>query len=108
MAIKYPRPRPQVNGMGYATHDFAAGTTAWTLSAEEAKCRYLAVSNAGGAANIYAPPTGGLSFILRNASGQAITLLVYGQTGITVANAKTAEVYSNGTDYLRATADQTH
>jgi len=91
--------------LGSATHDYSAGTTAWTLSASEAKATYLSVSNAGGAADIVAPDTAGKFFALYNGSGQTITIKVSLGSGVAVANTKTALVYHSGSDYVRITSD---
>lgn len=92
-----------------ATHDYAAGHADWTLSATEKKARKLIVSNADTAANIIGPAEN-REYVLRNASGQAITIKKSGGTGIAVANGKTAIVaYSDSVaDYIRVTADATH
>jgi hypothetical protein len=96
------------NILRVTSHDFGGAATAWTLSADEALCFYLIVTNANGAADIIAPHIEGTTYCLRNASGQAITLKKSGGTGIAVANGKTATLWHNGSDYVRATADQTH
>lgn len=96
------------NIMRVASHNFATTATKWTLSSDEALCFFLIASNANGAATIDAPDVAGTMFVLRNGSGQSLTLMKSGGTGIAVANAKSALLYHNGTDYVRATADQTH
>jgi hypothetical protein len=85
--------------------DFSGAHADYTLSAAEIKTMFLAATNADAGANIIAPNTEGKVFCVINGSGQAITILVSGETGITVANTKTAFVYCNGTDYIRLTAD---
>lgn len=90
---------------GVATHDYGATATAWTLSASEALKRVLIVTNASGAADIVAPATAGIGYIVRNTSGQAITIKKAGQTGITIASAKNAQVVGIGTDFVRVSAD---
>lgn len=92
-----------------AAHDYSGGHADWTLSATEKKAAVLVASNADGAANIIGPAEN-REYILRNASGQAITLKKSGGTGVAVANGKTAVLrYSNSVaDYIRVTADATH
>ncbi len=94
------------NIMRIASHNFATLAASWTLSADDALCYYLLLTNANAACTIRAPETTGLTFIIRNDCGSNATIL--GTSGITVATAKTAHVYHDGTDYVRATADQTH
>jgi len=92
-----------------AAHDYQAGHADWTLSASEKKAKMLIVTNADAAANIIAPAEK-REYILRNASGQAITIKKSSGTGVTVATGKTAIVkYSNSVgDYVRVTPDATH
>jgi hypothetical protein len=102
------QPAAQLNEVGYVTHDYASGTTDWTLNKSEAKCEFLVVSAAGGAVNIVAPLKVGKKFTVRNGSGYSCTVLVSGGSGIAIANAKTATVICGTSDYLRLTADATH
>lgn len=85
--------------------NFAGGHADYTLSATEIKTLFLDVTNADQAANILAPATKDKVFCVVNGSGFAITLLVSGQTGITVANGKSAFLRCDGTDYIRVTPD---
>lgn len=94
-----------------ATHDYAGGAVDWTLSAAERLCTQIVVTNANGAINaIWGTAAGlaGKSIWVRNASGQALTCKPSDASGIVVANGKSACLYSNGSDWLRRTADQTH
>jgi hypothetical protein len=90
-------------------HDYSAGHADWTLSATEKLSATLICTNADAGANIIAPAEA-RRYIVRNASGQAITIKKSGGTGIAVANGKTAEVVYSATagDYIRVTADATH
>lgn len=85
--------------------NFASGHADYTLSAAEAKNLFLVAASADQAANIIAPATANKVFCLVNGSGQTITILVSGQTGVAVANGKAAFVRCNGTDYARLTGD---
>ncbi len=94
-------------------HNFATSASSWTLSSDEALCLYLIGSNAANSActvQVGSSPTDGTIYVVRNASGQNMTLHSAGGTGITVATAKTAIlIYSSGAaDFYRVTADQTH
>lgn len=90
-------------------HNYAAGHADWTLSAAEKLSATLICTNADAGANIIAPAEA-RRYIVRNASGHAITIKKSGGTGVTVANGKTAEVIYSATagDYIRVTADVTH
>lgn len=90
-------------------HDYSAGHADWTLSAAEKLSATLICTNADAGANIIAPAEA-RRYIVRNASGQAITIKKTGGTGVAVANGKTAEVIYSATagDYIRVTADATH
>lgn len=92
-----------------AAVDFASGHADHTLSATEKKAKLLVVTNADQAANIIGPAEN-RQYVLRNASGAAITIKKTGGTGVAVANGKTAVVmYSSvAADYVRVTADATH
>lgn len=90
---------------GVSAHDYAAGAVAWTLSAAEMQDIIVTASNASGAVDAIATPTAGKVYIVSNATGYALTFKATGQTGVAVANNKTAIVRGNGTDFVRVTAD---
>jgi hypothetical protein len=90
---------------GASSHDYSAGTDDWTLSAGELKSQILSVSNAGGAVNILATPTANRFYVVYNGSGATVTIKASGETGVAIANTKTAIVRANGTDFVRVTAD---
>ncbi|MDP3058273.1 MAG: hypothetical protein Q8N36_02315, partial [bacterium] len=62
-----------VTAINDATKDYGGAHADWTLSAAEKKAAVLVASNADGAANIIGPAEN-REYVLRNASGQAITL----------------------------------
>ena len=93
------------NKFGVASHDYDGAAADWTLTNSESKCFMLAVSNAGGAANIIAPNRPGTMYAISNASGYAITIKKSGGNGVAVTNAKTVLVIHNGTDYTALTAE---
>lgn len=90
---------------GVAAKDYAGAHADWTLSAANAKALILSATNADGAVNAIAPATAGKVFIVYNGTGQTLTIKVTGQSGVAIANTKTAIVRCNGTDYVRVTAD---
>lgn len=101
--IEYPIGEDQT---GYvATHDYGAAAATWALSGEETKATMLVCTNAGGTASIIGPNTPGKPYIVRNTSGQVITIKTATGTGVAIANGKTAMVVNSGTDYVRITAD---
>lgn len=83
-----------------ASHDYAAGTTAWTLSDKENACMFMVATNAGGGVDAIASATNGKFLIVYNNSGQVVTVKASGQTGVAVANAATAMLRGNGTDFV--------
>ena len=85
--------------------NFAGAHADYTLSAAEIKTMFLVATNADQAANVIGPATANKMYCLINSSGAAITIKVTGQTGVTVADGKTAFVRCNGTDYARLTED---
>lgn len=96
---------PNVTGLmgviSTATHDYAAGAADWTLSATELQASHITATNANGAVNaILGSCTAGRIYTITNGTGQTITLKVTGQTGGTVANAKSAAYMCNGTDVV--------
>lgn len=92
----YTLPDNSVTLAGYgciASHNYAATTTAWTLSASEAACGMIHTLNAGGAVDLIVPAaaaTYGKVYFLYNGSGQTITVKTTGETASapTIANAK--------------------
>jgi len=88
-----------------STHDYDGAAVDWTLSAAELKTGILTPTNANGAVNAIATPTAGRCYAIYNGTGYALTFKATGQTGVVVANTKTAIVRGNGTDFVRVTAD---
>jgi len=90
----------------FAAHDYAAGVADWTLTAIEAKKRFLIVTNASGAVNAIIPAAQNFKeFVVLNTSGQALTVKAPTGTGIVIASTKRAIVYFDGTNVVRETAD---
>lgn len=90
-----------------AAVDFNNGHADYTLNDTEQKSLLLIATNADAGAAIIAPAANKM-YILRNASGQTVTLKKSAGTGISVANGKTAVLVYDGSDYVRVTADATH
>lgn len=89
-----------------ATHSYGTGHADWTLSTTERKATILtATGTADAGVAAIATPTAGKIYIVINATGQALTIKASGQTGVSIANTKTAIVRGNGTDFVRVTAD---
>jgi hypothetical protein len=85
-----------------ASHSYAAGTTAWTMTAAEAAASLFTVTNAGGAANAVFPAAfAGKQFTVYNNSGQTITFKVTGQTGAATTNAKYSTWTMSATDCVK-------
>lgn len=104
-SVEMTIPTGNSNKFGVASHDYDGAAADWTLTNSESKCFLLAVSGAGGAANIIAPNRPGTMYAISNASGYAITIKKSGGTGVAVTNAKTVLVIHNGTDYTALTAE---
>ncbi len=85
-----------------ATINFGGGSTSQILTYDQNNVMILFLTNAGGAANVYATPTIGKVFIVVNGSGQTITVMAYGQTGVQVVNGAAVTITCNaaGTDFI--------
>lgn len=86
---------------GVVSHDFAAAAATWTLTANESLAEVLSCTNAGGAANIIIPACDGKQYIVKNASGQTLTIKTPTSTGITVLTGKTTTVRYVGSDFVK-------
>ena len=84
---------------GIISKDFQAAAAAWTLTANEAKATMLITTNAGGAAQIIAPAQNGKMYIIKNTSGQTITIKTASSTGAAIVHNLKATVIYNGTDF---------
>lgn len=86
---------------GIINHDYGASAVDWTLTTNEAKATMLICTNAGGAAKIIAPACDGKMYVIRNTSGQTITIKTASSTGVTVTTGKTATIIYSGTDFVK-------
>jgi parallel beta-helix repeat protein len=85
-----------------ASHNYAAGTTAWTMTAAEASATLFTVTNASGGADAAFPAAvAGKQFTVYNNSGQAITFKVTGQAGAASTNAKYSIWTMSATDCVK-------
>lgn len=84
-------------------------TTDVTLTAQQAAdvgvLIATAVASAGKAAIFPSAPNGKILIVRNIDADGALTVKITGQTGIVVAAAKSAILVSNGTDFVRLTAD---
>lgn len=100
-AVSIPNAAGTVDLLAAATHDYAGGAVAWTMTAAEGQATFVSVSNANGAVTATLPAaTAGKIRTVYNNSGQVLTLKVTGQTGGTVATGKYAIYTDNGTDVV--------
>ena len=104
-SVEMTIPTGTSNKFGVATHNYGGAAADWELTNSESKCFLLAVSSAGGSANIIAPDAPGAMYAISNASGHTITIKISGGNGVKVTNAKTVLVIHNGTDYVALTAE---
>lgn len=72
-----------------ASHDYGAAAADWTLTAAEAQCSFISVTNASAGVNAILPAAmPGKTWLIANGSGQTLTFKVTGQTGATLASTK--------------------
>lgn len=85
-----------------SVHDYAAGTTTWSISETEAQGTGFSVTNAGGAVAMAFPAAQpGKVFSVYNGSGYALTVQVTGETGQTATNAKYSVWTMSATDCVK-------
>ena len=97
--ITLPDASGTVNVNCTSSHNYGGAAVAWTMTAAEAACPFISVTNANGAVNAVLPAAepGKFWFIL-NGSGQILTFKVTGQTGGTIASGKYALYAGNAAD----------
>ena len=91
---------------GKATITFSSTTETLTLTdsnaAQNARALYLDLGGTPGGAATLEVPAIQKSYIVKNGTGETVTVKVSGQTGIAVPNGKTMWLYNNGTDVTNA------
>lgn len=103
--LKYPAVpvNATIDMSKFSSHDYASGTTAWTLSKDEEWSSVLYATSASGAVQIVLTyPIPGKIYLVHNETGYTITFKVYGATGDTVINDKCALFYCNASDMVNA------
>ncbi|MDD4390184.1 MAG: hypothetical protein PHW03_05210 [Eubacteriales bacterium] len=86
----------------------------YVLSVSEALCKYLIVTGSASGQAIIAPlvDESGISreYVVRNTSDDSASVYIKqsGGTGAVIATGKTAEVFYNGSDYVKKTSDATN
>jgi hypothetical protein len=99
--ITIPNKTGTMSVISTSTHDYGAGHADWDISAAEAQASHYTMSNADQAVNAILPScTAGKFYTITNGSGQTVTFKVTGQTGGSIASAKSAVYMCNGTDVL--------
>jgi len=91
---------------GKADITFSSTTETLSLSntnaLQDARALYLNLGGTPGGAATLEVPAIEKPYIVKNGTGQTVTVKVSGQTGIVVPNGTTAWLYTNGTDVVRA------
>lgn len=91
---------------GKATVTFSSTTETLTLSnsnaAQDARALYLDLGGTPGGAATLEVPAIQKSYIVKNGTGEQVTIKVSGQTGVVIPNGKTVITYNNGTDVVTA------
>lgn len=91
---------------GKATVTFSSTTETLTLSnsnaAQNARALYLDLGGTPGGAATLEVPAIQKSYIVKNGTGEQVTIKVSGQTGVVIPDGKTVVTYNNGTDVVTA------
>ena len=92
--------------VGKADITFSSTTETLTLSdsnsAQDARALYLSLAGTPGGAATLEVPAIEKNYIVKNGTGETVTIKVSGQTGVAIPNGKTVLVYNNGTDVVTA------
>jgi hypothetical protein len=91
---------------GKADITFSSTTETLTLTntnaAQDARAIYLNLGGTPGGAATLEVPAIEKPYIVKNGTGETVTIKVSGQTGVAIPNGKTVFVYNNGTDVVTA------
>ena len=92
--------------VGKADVTFSSTTETLTLTdsnaAQDARALYLNLAGTPGGAATLEVPAIEKNYIVKNGTGETVTIKVSGQTGVAIPNGKTSLVYNNGTDVVTA------
>lgn len=92
--------------VGKADVTFSGTTETLTLSnsnaAQDARALYLNLAGTPGGAATLEVPAIQKNYIVKNGTGETVTIKVSGQTGVAIPDGKTVLVYNNGTDVVTA------
>jgi hypothetical protein len=92
--------------VGKADVTFSSTTETLTLTdsnaAQDARALYLNLDGTPGGAATLEVPAIEKNYIVKNGTGETVTIKVSGQTGVAIPNGKTVLVYNNGTDVVTA------
>jgi hypothetical protein len=90
--------------VGRAAITFSGATKTLTLTdtnaAQDARAYYLDLGGVPGGAATLEVPAVEKNYVVKNGTGQQVTIKVSGQTGVVIPNGKTVIVYNNGTDVV--------
>ena len=91
---------------GKADITFSSTTETLTLTdtnaAQDARALYLNLAGTPGGAATLEVPAIQKAYIVKNGTGEQVTIKVSGQTGVVIPNGKTVWTYNNGTDVVTA------
>jgi len=92
--------------VGRADITFSGTTEPLTLTntnaAQDARALYLNLGGSPGGAATLEVPAVQKNYIVKNGTGETVTIKVSGQTGVAIPDGKTVIVYNNGTDVVTA------
>lgn len=92
--------------VGKADITFSSTLETLTLTdsnaAQDARALYLNLGGTPGGAATLEVPAVEKNYVVKNGTGETVTIKVSGQTGVVIPNGKTVLVYNNGTDVVTA------
>jgi hypothetical protein len=94
--------RPNADFANAASHSYASGHVAWTMTAAEAAASFFTVTLAdAGADAVFPAAVPGKMLVWYNNSGQSIQVKVTGQAGVATTNGKYAILIMNAVDVVK-------
>lgn len=95
--LTYSYPEATIQDWAIANHNYVGAAADWVLTSVEAQCGILVCTNAGSAANIVVPNIPGRVYMVKNASGQTLTVKSAGDTsGTTILTGNSVLVINGG------------